>query len=51
MSKWVARDPLGYRPDKECDTKEEALEWAREFFEEEECIESIPELNVFRKDE
>lgn len=45
MTKWIARDFLGYQDDKEFDTKEEAIECAR-MDEDDDCLESLAEFNV-----
>ena len=47
---WIYRDPLGYHEDEEFPTKEEAMEYAR-IMEDEDCLETLAELNVFEKHE
>ena len=45
MTKWIARDFLGYRDDEVFDTRKEALECAR-MNEDDDCLESLAELNI-----
>jgi hypothetical protein len=45
MTKWIARDFLGYQDDEEFDTKEEAIACAR-MNEDDDCLESLAEFNV-----
>ena len=47
---WVYRDPLGYDEDDEFPTKEEAMEFAK-IMEDEDCMETLAEFNVFEKHE
>ena len=47
---WIYRDPLGYSEDDEFPTKAEAMKWAM-MMEDEDCMETLAELNVFEKHE
>ena len=47
---WVYHDPLGYSEDDEFPTKEEAMEFAK-IMEDDDCMETLAELNVFEKAE
>ena len=47
---WIYRDPLGYSDDEEFPTKEEAMEYAR-IMEDDDCLETLAEFNVFEKRE
>ena len=47
---WIYHDPLGHFDDEEFPTKAEAIEYAR-IMEDDDCMETLAELNVFEKRE
>lgn len=45
---WIYRDPLGYHDDEPFDTRDDAIKFA-ELMEDDDCLETLAELNIFEQ--